>query len=282
MNKKSYIKTECIERESLLSNIITHIINSLDMNDLKKKIVTEIGKSLKADRCVINRFDHKSGQYLTIDEYSEYLSSSDISSFIGINIETDIQFNYFKNLYLEQGEMFAPDWIEYLDNINSEQVSLETKELIKTFKIKSNYVFPINYQDQFLGSLYLTYVKNYKVFSDEEYSAIKTLINQIGIAIKQSELFALAKEQIAEREQLLRKITEKIRSSLDINETLTYICNEVAGLFNVQRATITSPLDINNTDNIIVRSEYTINKAVMSIGGNTKISKEDAYEVHRW
>lgn len=48
------------------------------------------------------------------------------------------------------------------------------------------------------------------------------------------------------RENLLKTIIDKIRSSLDIDETLTFICEETMKLFNVQRASISRLIDSND------------------------------------
>lgn len=60
----------------------------------------------------------------------------------------------------------------------------------------------------------------------------------------------------AQRERLLRDITGKIRSSLSLEETLSFICEETAKLFDVQRSTIATyygPVVFHGSD---LKNEY--------------------------
>ena len=81
-------------------------------------------------------------------------------------------------------------------------------------------------------------------------------------------------QQLAENKQLLFKITNAIRSTLDINETLTIICDEVAKLFNVQRTTIVE-FPKGSYEKYIIKKEY---KASPDIKGLNDI---ESYRIHR-
>ncbi|OGI21961.1 MAG: hypothetical protein A2287_06400 [Candidatus Melainabacteria bacterium RIFOXYA12_FULL_32_12] len=71
-----------------------------------------------------------------------------------------------------------------------------------------------------------------------------------------------------EREGLLRRITETIRESLDINEVLTIICEEVARLFDADRAVIVEYPNNQNYQEYIVRREYLANPKVKGFSEN--------------
>lgn len=63
-------------------------------------------------------------------------------------------------------------------------------------------------------------------------------------------------QKLNEKEVLLRKIIETIRSSLDIEKTLSIICEETAKLFNVQRSVITAFQDTIGNEEYSIRKEY--------------------------
>ena len=79
---------------------------------------------------------------------------------------------------------------------------------------------------------------------------------------------------VNKREMLLRHIVESIRSSLDINETLTFICYELVKLYNVQRVTIIEYPTPGDYMNFVVRREYKSRDNLEGILGNPKFNRQ--------
>ena len=80
-------------------------------------------------------------------------------------------------------------------------------------------------------------------FSEKDMFNMSAKLSKISyeeLIHRNEDLLILQNQQnkLAERETLLRKTTEAIRSSLDINETLRIISYEIAKLFNIDRVTI--------------------------------------------
>lgn len=98
---------------------------------------------------------------------------------------------------------------------------------------------------------------------------------------KQVELELFQKqEKILEhskRETLLRSLIEKIRSSLDIEKILEFVCEELARIFNVQRVAITQFSHTEELKRIHFRKEY---KQSEDILGYYDI--ENYYEISNW
>lgn len=222
------------EREKSLSKIINVIRSSLDINKMKKQIATEIGKSFNVERCVIHQINQKTGKFEIIDEFSEYKELDNILSYVGIDIETP-KLKFFKDLFSTKHEMIAPNWPEYLANL--ENVPQETKEWIKTLDIKSDYVFPIMFQDKLLATLYLTYTQKYETLSEDDLNDLRMLTNQVAIAIYQANLYNTTQLQ-AERELASSRIINAIRSTLDINEVKNKFVEETGKYFNASRCFI--------------------------------------------
>lgn len=236
------------ERERLLRKITESIRTTLDLNEMKNNIVSEIGKIFNADRCAIMQYDKINQKFLSIDKYSQYISTAEIESHVGRNLEEQ-ELNVFKDLYLnKKNELILPD-IDNEININSRIL-----EIFKSLKIKSNFTVLITHGDDFLGVLYLNYVNQKKELSTEDLDFFRSLANQSGIALKQAELYTKTKKQ-SEREVLLRKISETIRSSLDLNETLQIICKELAKIYNVDRVTV-AEISKDEPFNLVNRYDY--------------------------
>lgn len=116
--------------------------------------------------------------------------------------------------------------------------------------------------------LYIEELKKIKILSKEQVQSTADLLfifsNYISeLASKNFELKIKSK-----RELLIRKVTENIRSSLDINKTLNYVCDELAQTFNVQRATIIQYHDNENYSKFEVRREYKSDPNIIGILDN--------------
>lgn len=206
---------QALEIESLLVKITDNISNIIDLNHIKKHLVNDIGKFLKTDRCIIHQTDQKTGLFKTIDEFSEYKTSDNLISYIGQNLEYP-RFKYFKDLYINRKELIAPNWPEFLENIES--IDKETKNWLKTYDIKSNYAFLVLFQDKLLAVLHLTYTKNYKFLSENELKTISFLCKQFGIALKQAQI--CEEENTSLNDIIL--INKNLSKNIGFNCAITY------------------------------------------------------------
>jgi len=84
-------------------------------------------------------------------------------------------------------------------------------------------------------------------------------------------------KKAAQRERLLRDITEKIRSSLDYEDTLDYICKETVKLFNVQRSTVISLPADGNLSMFVVRKEYKADSKLQGLSQVDDFSKASEF-----
>lgn len=219
------------ERETLVRNIIETIRSTLDINKMKKQIVTEIGKSFNAERCIIHQTNQKTGKFEIIDEFSEYKSMENLVSYIGIDIENQ-NLSFFRDMFSAGKEMIAPNWPEYL--ASAENINEDTKKWLESLDIKSNYVFPIMFQNKLLAVFYMTYTQRYEHLSESDLSAIRLLTNQIAIALNQAELYQKEK-MTAEVEKTLREVMLSSVSTFDVSEVIASIVKEAGMLFDADR-----------------------------------------------
>lgn len=123
---------------------------------------------------------------------------------------------------------------------------------------------------------YINALQKIKIIPYEQIKASADLLfisaNSISnIAEKNFELLKKNRQEIERtaQESLLRRITENIRGSFDINTILSYICDELAKVFNVQRATIIKYHDNNDFSNFEVLREYRENPQIIGILNNS-------------
>lgn len=215
------------ERESLLRSVTEAIRNSLDINEIKRKITLEIGKALNADRCVIMQYDSAKRSFLEVDEYSQYVINDEIGSHKGLNLEHE-DLNAFKDLFLNQRKELLLSDVEAPPEFIDQNILNKLKEL----NIKSNYTVLITYGDQFLGILYINYIKQKRNFSKEEIELFRSLASQSAIALNQAELYGKEKHT-AEKETLLREILGDIKLTQSIDQAYNYLITKLSNVFGV-------------------------------------------------
>lgn len=223
-----------VKRESILRDIVETIRSTLDLNEMKKQIVTQIGKAFNVERCIIHQVNPDTQKFYIIDEFSEYIALDEISSYVGIDIERP-SLNFFREMFSSGKEMIVPNWPDYLDKL--EDVSDKTKEWIRSLDIKSDYVFPIIFDNKLLATFYLTYTQNYKNFSEEDLNDLRLLTNQIGIALNQAESYEKQKE-LAEREKITREIITFMYNTSDINKVKEKFVSTISEYMGAERGFI--------------------------------------------
>lgn len=225
---------ERAKRESVLRDIVETIRSTLNLNEMKKQIVTQIGKAFDVERCIIHQINLDTQKFYIIDEFSEYKALDEIASYVGIDIERP-SLSFFKKMFSSGKEMIAPNWPDYLDKL--EDVSDKTKDWIRSLDIKSDYVFPIIFDNKLLATFYLTYTQNYKNFSEEDLNDLRLLTNQIGIALNQAESYEKEKE-LAEREKITREIITFMYNTSDINKVKEKFVSAISEYMGAERGFI--------------------------------------------
>lgn len=219
------------KREILLRDVISAIRSTLDIAQIKHSIVLSVGSALNADKVFIIDYDKKTNKYLPVKD--EYLSKLEFISSIGFDAEKSAP-NFVK-ITKSKNEILFSDREKFLQ----ENDLLEKPEAVylRNYQSKSVYAVPICHSEQLQGVLVIHYIAEQKEFDNEELLFVRTIADQIGIAFYQAQLFESVKDR-AEREHVLRKITETIKIATDVDQVLKVVAAEVAGIFNVQRVSI--------------------------------------------
>lgn len=273
ISKIAYKNLELIknnERERIYRNIIDTIRSSIDIGETKQIIVDIIGNTLGADRCFITEYDKATDKFLVVED--EYLSSDDIPRYKGADPNKSVP--AFVEAYKKGKPLLIKNREIFLDTEN-QNFNLE-REAIEKYNVNSAFSFPLFYQDELLGVLATHYVNEEHQITQDEINLITMIGNQVAIAIHQAKLYKMTQEN-ADRESLLRNIIEKIRSSLDIEETLSFICEATAKLFKVQRSAIAKYPCPEKFEEFIIRKEYKSSPELQGFTHNAESIKVAAY-----
>jgi signal transduction histidine kinase/ActR/RegA family two-component response regulator len=217
------------ERQSLLKDIIISSVDSIELDKSLKKIVTETGKLFEADRCFFLDFDsNDDDKYPPVQNYATYRSSESIKDVSGM-VYLKKEIAPFTKYTLEQQQVLI------VENLDDFELPLITREFMQGLGVKSFIATPVIYKKKVLGCFVLHYVNSYKIFSDEDINMILSIAYQSAIVINQAKQHAKIKRQ-AEREALLRKISETITTPSNIEEVQYKILKEICETFDADRA----------------------------------------------
>jgi signal transduction histidine kinase len=213
------------ERERIVKWIVDSIRESLDTNQVLAKIVEEVGKLLKVDRCLIALFDSETSSFVFHDEFR---INNDIKSVIESMKKFDTSQDWLKPVF-EKHESVV------IDDVNSCSF-LDNYDLCQN-NIKSCALIPIVYKEDFLGAIIVHQVTHHRKWRESHIEIIKYIGSQIAVAIKQAKLFSDIKEQ-SKREHLLRSIINTVRSTLLLGELKNKIVTEIGQSFNADKCFI--------------------------------------------
>ena len=248
-----------LKRESLIRKIIETIRSNLDINEVKKAVVNEIGKAFNADRCYFRNFDKKTDKFLPPDV--EYRESEEIKSLL--NVESNQEGLRF---FIEEARRKKEVLPIIATRSLIKEKHLEGSPLEKYFdsaEIKANYTISIWDRKEELTLLVLHYVKEEVELSEEDKELLTTLSKQILIAIEQASFYETIKKQ-SERESLLREIINNILESENIEKALELISEEIGKLFDAERVKIRNYYqDEKDFSEVVI--EYRKNEQIPSI-----------------
>ena len=120
--------------------------------------------------------------------------------------------------------MFIPDFKEMSG------LTLGTKRLMEKFKVSSAGILPLQAGDQDIGYIFMLSDDRLD-FSTESQRLLNSLTPQIAVAVQNSQLFAAAQRK-AEREELLRQISEKVRNTSDVESVMRIAVTEIGRVLN--------------------------------------------------
>ncbi len=249
------------QREKLISNVLAKAISTFDINNIKQ-IVNEIGTMMKADRCYFVEADMENLKGKSIDYEGEYLSSSDIKSIIGYDFPSE-DVKLFIDLFTQAGDLVVFDY-EKMREENEEKYA-GISRYSKRFEIKSGIGIPIISEGKLKALLAIEYAKEKVLPPDEELDFLRILGNQVGMVFNQIQLYKNT-EKLAQREILIREITETIRQSLDINKTKKIISEIMGKTLKADRCFIFEYNEANDKI-LIVSDEYLSSDKILPYAG---------------
>lgn len=249
-----------ITKERILRELIKSINNTPDFNDVKQNIVTEVGKYFNASRCFIMQVDEQTMMPTDImNGITEYRRDESVKSVFYLTKEqVECQSEYVKHAGVTNGItwFYEPDNEKFLRENNL--VGTIAEELSREYNGKAWISIVLKYNNILKGGMAIHFDYMYGELDELDKEFLDDIANQAAIALHQADLYKEAQKN-AHKEKLLVEISNKIRSSLDIEKTTESICKNIAEVFNVQRVFICDFPD-DSTLSHEFKKEYIISK----------------------
>lgn len=245
------------EREALLRQILETVRSSLNINEIKGKLVNQVGKAFKADKCFFWDYDDKRKNFIHKISF-DYVTSPDLRKPYTYGKETD---DFLIETYKKQGYIHIYDFSKHINEPG--HMGNISRHQTKYHKIKTNCCFGLFDGNKFLGAFAIQYKEPTHLY-DEDIELLKSIVNQASIAMKQARQHERIKKQ-AKREAFLREIIETVGGSLELEAVLNAICAKVFELFEPDRVAIENYPDKGNYKKWAVTSQYTAGPDILGV-----------------
>jgi len=204
---------ECIDRESVITQIAQKVSRSLNLNEILHTTVTEVRQLLQTDRVVVFQVEPDGNGRVVAESVG-----ADWRSILADQIYDPC----FAGSYVDpqrQGRVTVKADI-YDGSIDPCHV-----QLLAGLQVRANLVVPILDDDQFWGVLIAHSCAAPRQWRSLEVNLLQQLSTQVSVAIRQAELYQQSQHELAERkrtENLLRDQSEKLQLAMEAARMATW------------------------------------------------------------
>ncbi|MBF2063075.1 MAG: GAF domain-containing protein [Calothrix sp. C42_A2020_038] len=229
---------ESIARQRALTEVVSKIRSSLNIDLILKTTCQEVCKLLRVERVAVYRFNEDwSGEF--------------VSNFGMVEPQWDSINPFGKNLVWQDTYLQETNGGRYRNNESFAVTDIYTAghsrchvDILRQFKIRAYVLTPIFVGQNLWGLLAAYQHSEKRQWDNVEVEFLEQVANQMGVAIQSSEAFAetrtRADEQqtAAEQRRILFDVVAKIRESLDLETIFKTAVQEVRKSLKVERVGI--------------------------------------------
>ncbi|TVQ22778.1 MAG: GAF domain-containing protein [Leptolyngbya sp. DLM2.Bin15] len=221
--------TQAVKREQAIAKLVPRILQAKDEPTMFRLAVQELRQLLNCDRVGVYRF--------TDDWSGEFVSESVASGWVPV-VGPDIK-TVWEDTHLQetQGGRYAKQESFVVDDIYTIGHSPCHIEILEQFQVKAYMIAPIFYQDKLWGLLGAYQNSSRRDWQEEEVQLLKQIGTQLGVALQQI-VYTRRLTETNQREQLLAKIIQRLRDSVDIDDLFKITVREVRRFMKADRVGI--------------------------------------------
>lgn len=200
------------EKERLLSRWVERINSSFEVEHVLASSIQELGQFLQVDRCGVFIFESDG---LIFNEYCHVLW------------QREFERNEFRSNALIRETINSRETV-----VKNEVSEEETDDFSKD--VQSFLSVPLIVGDELAGVLYAQQCNKPREWNQRDVDLLETTSLPLSTAIEKTRLYKQSKARTAQ-EELLNRLTTRIRSSLNLNEILARTVKELGIALNVSR-----------------------------------------------
>ncbi|MBD1861881.1 MULTISPECIES: PAS domain S-box protein [Trichocoleus] len=219
------------ERERLIGAIAQRLRQSLNLEEILNTAVAEVRQFLQTDRVIIYEFQADQSGVVVVESIAPEWTS--------------LQGTVVPPLEEPLLQLYRAGQVSSLSDIYATPLEPDCLNLLTQFQIRADLVIPILQGEELWGLLVVHHCASAHEWQALEIDLLKQLAAQLAIAIQQSQLYQQVQQlnsnlehQVQERmqqlqqalnfEAVLKRITDKVRDSLDEGHILQTAVRELA------------------------------------------------------
>ncbi|MEH2223822.1 GAF domain-containing sensor histidine kinase [Nostoc sp.] len=227
---------EQLEQQKALASVIVRIRESLDLEKIFQTTVTQVRQLLNADRVAVFQFDREQnweGEFVSED--------------VAIGWDSAMAVKVYDHCF---GEQFAASYqqgrVQAVPDIYNAGLSDCHVEILSKFQVQANLVVPLSRKQELWGLLCIHQCSETREWKESEIEFIRQIADHLVVAIQQAKhlhevkLQAAKLAQAVQRDQVIAKIVDEIRSPLDIETIFKTTTQEIRKLLQADRVAIFS------------------------------------------
>ncbi|MEN9222398.1 MAG: PAS domain S-box protein, partial [Thermostichus sp. BF3_bins_97] len=269
------------ERERLLGALLQRSRQTLDLDQILQTTVAEVRQFLQVDRVMIYQLEKLLGGIITAESVGDPWPSHLGRSVWDACFQADPCYQKYQN-----------GFVQALGNVQAADLDPCYQELLESFQAQANLAVPIRDAasgEDLWGLLVAQHCQGPRLWQAWEIKLLQQLGDQLAITLKQAQLYEQVQalnqtleEKIQKRthqlqrslqfESLLKRITDRVRDSLDEAEILSSAVQELGEHLNVDGCDIglyNADLTVSTiTYEYCPRAESALHSSTAMVGGD--------------
>ncbi|MBE7381899.1 MAG: GAF domain-containing protein [Leptolyngbya sp. SIO1E4] len=201
-------------RERLLGAITKHLLQSLSPENLLSRSMAELRRFLDADRVLF---------YSLRPEREGVIAeavASDQRSLKGCPLDPA----YFEPAELER---YCQGYIQVVEQVETSDLSQHQQEYLTALNVQAQIAIPVIQGDFLLGLICVHECRHPRPWVSWEIESLQDVATQVGGAIAQADLYAQVRQLNTELESQVEQRTKQLQQALDFEATLKRITDRV-------------------------------------------------------
>ncbi len=210
-----------IEREALINRISRRTHETFDIDEILSLSVEELGRHLRADRCIFFRIEEEAGAFAATHEFAA------------------------EGISRAASHLDAAPWLDWLQLIDEPVLAIDRAEtdphmtaslsnLLAPLGLTSLLVAKVVDAGRLQAVLLLGMVGKVRDWDPEEMELVYAAASQVTISVRQAKLYRHSQEA-SEREAVINRISSAIHQSLDLDEVLKRAADELGFYLDADR-----------------------------------------------